>query len=81
MNIVRKIKVVTIQPAFSNTCIETRSKSDNIRFTDGQCRPDRFNHWYGTSNSESIKDANTEKIETILKSYAISGTNNPHERH
>ena len=78
-------KVVTIQPATSNIRIEARSKSDNIRtstpnFTNGQWRPDKFNHWYGTSNSESIKDADTKRIETILKSYAISGTNEPHER-
>ena len=57
-----------------------RIKSDKIRFTDGQCRPDKINHWSGTSNSESIKDADTEKIETILKSYAMSGTYEPHER-
>ena len=73
-------KVVTIQPTTLNTRIETRSKSDNIRFMDGQCRPDKINHWSGTSNSESIKDADTKKIETILKSCAISGTNEPHER-
>ena len=37
-------------------------------------------YWSGTSNSESIKDADTRKIETILKSYAIRGTKEPHER-
>ena len=60
-------EAVIIQPAPSNMFSEIWNELNNIEFIDIQSELDKINHWSVTSNSEAIKDINTEKKKGRIK--------------